>query len=638
MILLPPDVQLILLSATLDAPHLFAEWLGELKQVPCHLIQTQHRVVPLTHYVISNDKNLTPIMNAKEDFLDSNYADWVRNRERLVKDHDAYQKRVKAERQAGTEGAISGKVKPQSFQHQLNEAIGMLESKELLPALCFMLSRKGCEALASRTEHTLLDSSDAAAAQNIFDFHLRHHRKDLETLQQYHTLRELVAKGIAFHHSGVLPLLKEIIEILFTKGYIKLLYCTETFAVGLNMPTKTVLFTGLTKYDDHTGGQRFLRTDEYIQMAGRAGRRGKDTMGTVIYLPDREPPTTAEMRTILKGGRPQIKSRMDFHYDFILKTFQAKELRWMDIQERSYWYRQKQSILAQEQKHLAAMHSLLEAQPLDPQMESELVLREQIEELVKTTANAARRDAQRQLNRWNDTHLGPRWGKAMDTWKEIKRIRREIITSESQIQAIQEDRGNVETWISILKAAGCMDDQGLTPKGVMATECNESNGLVLAEFIMSGAHKSLTGEELVTVLACFIEESDTENAPTLNQLKVPETVRHAFHQIDGIVKQFQSLEDKHQTASPNDYWLLSTNWIEPIQRWIRGESAGQICADYGLFEGNFVRTVLRVNNMLDECTALCTLLSDVDTLEKLSQIAPTLVRDLVAPDSLYLRL
>ncbi len=196
----------------------------------------------------------------------------------------------------------------------------------------------------------------------------------------------------------------------------------------------------------------------------------------------------------------------------------------------------------------------------------------------------------------------------------------------------------METWISILKAAGFMDEAGLTPKGILATECNESNGMVLAEFLMSGAHKTLTGEELVTVLACFIEDSDNESAPTLGQLQVSEPTRQAFHQLDDIVKRFQRLEDQHQTASPNEYWALSTNWIEPIQRWIRGDSAGQICSDFGLFEGNFVRTVLRVNNMLDECTALCTLLSEVDTLEVIGHVTPTLVRDLVAPDSLYLRL
>ena len=92
-----------------------------------------------------------------------------------------------------------------------------------------------------------------------------------------------------------------------------MLFATETFAVGLNMPTKTVLFFGLEKYSDESMGLRPLRTDEYIQMAGRAGRRGLDPVGTVIYLPERDPVSAAIMRSILTGGQAHITSKMQFH-------------------------------------------------------------------------------------------------------------------------------------------------------------------------------------------------------------------------------------------------------------------------------------------------------------------------------------
>ena len=89
-------------------------------------------------------------------------------------------------------------------------------------------------------------------------------------------LKKCVERGVAFHHSGLLPALKEIVEILFSKGWIKVLFATETFAVGVNMPARTVVFTSLEKHDDRQW--RTLRTDEYIQMSGRAGRRGLDTV------------------------------------------------------------------------------------------------------------------------------------------------------------------------------------------------------------------------------------------------------------------------------------------------------------------------------------------------------------------------
>jgi antiviral helicase SKI2 len=260
----------------------------------------------------------------------------------------------------------------------------MLHSQGLLPALAFVLSRKGCEQHAIRTESQLLDSSDSKTAEHIFDFHLRHHKENLETIGQYHTLKKLVAKGIAFHHSGVLPVLKEVIEILFTKGYIKLLYCTETFAVGINMPTKTVIFTGLSKYDDATGGMRLLRTDEYIQMAGRAGRRGKDKFGQVIFLPERDPPTVFDMKLILKGGRPEIQSRMDFHYDFLLKCFQAKETKWLEIQQKSYWYRQQQTVLETYKRDATSLKKAIQEFQIPADAADELAEKQRLETLVAT--------------------------------------------------------------------------------------------------------------------------------------------------------------------------------------------------------------------------------------------------------------
>ena len=102
------------------------------------------------------------------------------------------------------------------------------------------------------------------------------------TDEQVTKLAELLGRGIGVHHSGILPILKETIELLFARGLVKLLFATETFAMGVNMPARTVVFDSIRKYDE--GGMRELRPAEYIQMAGRAGRRGLDATGTVILL------------------------------------------------------------------------------------------------------------------------------------------------------------------------------------------------------------------------------------------------------------------------------------------------------------------------------------------------------------------
>jgi superfamily II RNA helicase len=640
MILLPPEVQLVMLSATLERPELFAQWIGNLKQVPCHLIQTQHRVVPLTHYITrSNGKILNTIFDAKEVFYDSTYSDWLRGRTQAVKDHEEYQRKVAAARRQGVEGAIAGKTRPVSFQHQLNECIGMLEEQKLLPALAFVLSRKGCERLADHTSHTLLDTSDTAAATKIFDFHLRHHRASLEQIQQYHTLRSLIARGIAFHHSGVLPVLKEVIELLFSKGYIKLLYCTETFAVGINMPTKTVIFTGLKKYDDATGGMRFLRTDEYIQMAGRAGRRGKDPIGTVIYLPEHDPPTVSEMRQILKGGRPEIQSRMDFHYDFLLKCHQQKATRWLEIQDQSYWKQGQEAALRSCEVYLQQIQRELAALPLDSKQEQELLEKERLEQVVATTQNAKRKAAQRQLTAWEDDHRGSLWERAAANLKEKRLRQRDFKHYEEQKQHLQTNQGDVPLWLDVLKATGFLNEDGTLPlKGILATECNEAHGLLIAEAITRGYHKGLSGQELMAALACFMEEKETETTPSLNELSVPKPVKEFLCHIDEATHTFTTAEAKVGRHSPEEYWRLTTTWIEPVWRWMQGDSVAAICSELEVFEGNFVRAILRVANMLDELTAVATLVNDLELLAALAEVKPTLVRDIVVPDSLYLHL
>lgn len=636
MILLPKNVQLIMLSATLDQPEVFADWIGELKETPCHVIQTQYRVVPLTHNILQGDK-LVPIMDAKEQFYDTTYTAWLKGLQTQEKAHEAFQQKVKAERRAGFEGAVSGKVKPVSFQHRLSECIRFLERESLLPALVFSFSRKGCESLAAKTESTLLDTSDQAAAANIFDFHLRHHKKDLETLPQYHTIRSLASRGIAFHHSGLLPLLKEAIELLFTKGYIKLLYCTETFAVGINMPTKTVVFTSVEKRDD--SGFRYLRTDEYIQMAGRAGRRGKDTQGVVIYLPERDPAPTGTLRAILTGGKPKIESRMTFHYEFLLKTFQAKETKWLDILEKSYWFKQHKRIMDADRKSLVDAEARLAQTSVPADFLEAKKEQDALEQAIRQGSQKQRKDSQRRLERWKEEHSGTKWTLAQQQYDTYKEREEAVRYLKGLVTAAETYTDGVEEHLAVLREFGYLNAENtLTPKGVIATEFNEGHAILCTDFFEAGHAKSLTAEELVALFACFIDDSEKEDMPSLGDMDIPESVKASLRDLDSIVRGRQETEERMGVFSPTGYWNLSTLWIEPIWRWLQGDHIAAICQEYSLFEGNVVRAILRVTNLVQEATSVATLRADLETLQKLDAVREKLVRDIVVPDSLYLHL
>lgn len=645
MILLPKEVNLVMLSATLERPEYFASWLGDLKQKPIHLIQTQYRIVPLTHNLLTDDYKLIPLMDAKEVYNEKVYMDWIRSIENKKDDKKAYQKKVADARRAGFEGPVDGKVHTAGFLHQMNETIKMLQREELLPALFFVLSRKQCENYAKKVEGSLLDTSDTAAVKHIISFHLHRHMKELEKVPQYHQITDLLTRGIAFHHSGLLPLLKEIVEVLFSKGYVKIMFCTETFAVGLNMPTKTVLFAGFKKYDDQTGGMRMLRTDEYIQMAGRAGRRGKDIQGTVIYLPDREPVLPSEMKEMMKGSRPPITSRMDFHYDFLLKTMQSGSVNWEDIMTRSYWFKLRKNEIVQAKKDIDSCKKKLDAINIEEVFFKGCQQREDIEQRHKLAVNAAKKETQKQLDTLKNKQFGPKWTTAWNNYQLLKQYHVEYEDLEAYLFSLENHKESIIPVAKFLKEIGYIDNDNpvelstnnLTLKGILATEINEGHQILMTELYTKELCHSLTGDELIAVLAAFQEEKETEESPSISELGVSSEVREVLTKLQKMSEDFQTLEDK--IGYPlQDYWKTSTQMIDPMHRWIQGENASIICQEYGLFEGNFIRSVMKMANMLDEWLSLATYCQHTDQIEKILEVQKRLIRDIVVSDSLYLHL
>jgi len=640
LILMPPTVQLILLSATLSAPEEFAGWIGDLKQRPCVLISTLYRVVPLSHYVLK-DETMMCIMDAKERYDEQAYLSWLRWQEDNAGAVDKYRQKVKDARAGGTEGAIAGKVVSTSFVHRLNTAIRLFESKQLLPALFFVFSRKDCEKYANKVEGSLIDSSDAAAVRHIIEFHL-HRYEDVKNSQQYFALKDLMMRGIAYHHSGLLPLIKEIVEILFSKGLIKVMFCTETFAVGINMPTKTAVFLDYHKYDDTTQGLRCLYTDEYIQMAGRAGRRGIDTIGTVVYLPQRKPAWADEVKAMMKGSTRAIQSRMDFHYDFLMKTLGSDNLRWMDILKNSYWYKQRmitKEILKNElvnlEKDLGVILKQLSQNDYD-----ELLERIKLEEKMKNSVNASKKEAQRALDSWKNKHMGPRWEQGWKLMPQIQRIQKSVSTKRNDIDSCDKVDSYVEPRLQFLKQCKFVTvDLKLTLKGVLATEVNEAHSLLTAEMYDKQTLHECSAEEILTILSTSINEkkSDEDATITVDSLNVPSIIKDKIYIVDDIANEFHLVE-KDLNIYDDTYWKPCLYWVEPVWRWLQGETSAQICSDYKIYDGNLLRTVLRMANIADEWIALATYCEHTEMVTKMTEIKERLIRGIAITDSLYLRI
>ena len=644
MILLPPEVKMVMLSATLDHPEYFAEWLGELKQRPINLISTEYRIVPLTHTIWYGQQSHV-LMDAKNVYNDKVYKDWLAWRLDKEKQHDKFQQKVKDARAGGHEGPIEGKTRPTTFLHQMNELIVTLEKKELLPALFFVLSRKDCEKYAQKVESTLITSSEKADVIHIWNFHLRNHKESLEKLPQYHNLRHLVEKGLAYHHSGLVPMLKEIIEILFSKGFIKVLFATETFAVGINMPTKTAVFVGVKKYDELCQDMRVLTTAEYLQMAGRAGRRGLDTMGTVIYLPDRNPIDPHEMRAMMCGGRAEVTSRMEFDYDFILKTIQSGNRTWLDILEKSYWRRQRQVLIDETRAEQVKLNAKLEANKISDDELEIIEQRVKLEEEILTLTNSKRKKAELQLLRWKDEYRCSKWDNAIQKYHENIRTKKMFAKMYTDIEILSDTSSDVERKIKVLEQAGFLKPlenpkshtkDSLTTVGVLATELNESDALLISQFYLTSRAKELSPQELLTVLSGCIMDGKLENQIPLSEIKIPQIIKDSLYDLDDLWNKIRNIEIDNKSSQSK--WKMSTAWIGPMWDWMNGDAVATICQNYGIYEGNLIRSVLKLQNMLDEWRSMAAFCEHTDMMDKFRDSHNLLIREAVIQDSLYLHM
>lgn len=674
LILCPRELQLVLLSATMPSAAALAGWLAELHQRRTWLLSTSFRVVPLVHGILQRAGGgwqVRPLLDQAGRWISNAYSDWLNERKALLDLADTH-KALVATRRAAVAGKIgeagvewaredhdyarekamdvlrASKVRIESPVARLQRTVSWLDTTKQLPALFFVFSRKECERLAGCISETMLDSSDAAAATHIFDFHLSRYRAGLETSPQYHRVRDLACRGIAFHHSGLQPLLKEIVEILFTRGYIKVLFATETFSVGLNMPTKTVVFLEVEKYCGTTGRRRPLRADEYIQMAGRAGRRGLDTQGLVLYEPLREPVDVGTLKIMLTGALPPLESRMRFGYDFILRmrllAAAGKELK---LAEQSYWAVQQRLLRRGMDTELATLDTQIAAATalLSPEHEALLAEKAELEATVAASVNAKRKKAQQALTRWETEH-GDTWPKgqikiAEQRFAALQQLRRERATTVATMA-----EWDAAPLVSTTGQEACLqqweflaEDGALTPRGQAATEVNEGHNILMPWLAFSDLMSDVPGDEIPCVLATFLREGserDEESAVAYTDLGLSDAAVAALTAVGGRAQKCIREEDAAGVMSAEGIWNLSQLWIGVAKRWQDGAGISEIAVEMGLMEGNVQRGLLRIANLLEEWGAVATLRRDLATLEKLAGL--TFLRGKVVVDSLYLRL
>uniref|UniRef100_A0A914QYL2 Uncharacterized protein n=1 Tax=Panagrolaimus davidi TaxID=227884 RepID=A0A914QYL2_9BILA len=322
--LLNDRIKCVFLSATLPNYNEFASWFCVLHNQPCNVVCTDYRPTPLRHFVhpVGSD-GIYEVVGNDGVFCKNKFDDAMKCFSDSI-------------------------VTPTPKKLKLNSVLSVLKTvheKNLMPCIVFSFSRKECEDYANSM--TTFDFvPDENIKQNIDNIFLEAVKTLSETdrnLPQVKGILPCLLRGIGVHHSGLLPVLKEVTEILFSQGYIKVLFATETFAIGLNMPARTVVFTSCRKFDGTE--YRSISSGEYIQMSGRAGRRGKDKNGIVILLCD-EIFNSETAKNLINGGADPLNSQFRLTYNMILNLLRADGTDPSSMLKKSFLYFQKEFTLS----------------------------------------------------------------------------------------------------------------------------------------------------------------------------------------------------------------------------------------------------------------------------------------------------
>jgi len=305
IIFAPDHVRFVCLSATIANLDQYGDWISRTREREVEVIRHRERPVPLDHYLWFPGVGL-----------------------RAVKG--------KVRFPTGRGGADRGRRGRRGRRARVDHdpLIDALRRQEKLPILFFCFSRRECAERARQSaEHgSLLDAEGRDRILELFDSICG--TFELESDRELETMRMLAGHGIAYHHAGMLPLHKELVERLFTSGRLRLLFATETFSLGINMPARTVVFSSLRKFDGV--GFSTLKVREYQQMAGRAGRQGIDERGMVVAIIDDDRVEPREVERLLGNDVEPIVSRFNLSYSTLINLHATLGERLHEAWERSF--------------------------------------------------------------------------------------------------------------------------------------------------------------------------------------------------------------------------------------------------------------------------------------------------------------
>ena len=619
IILLDQNIQIIMLSATINNIKQFSNWIKSIRTKKLDIIYGMKRVVPLKHYIYF-DNNLHLIQDENDNFLSSQFNITKQQFLKYEKDNHHVSK-----------------------INVIDNLVKYLKKNDMLQVIFFSFSRANCEKYAEYISTDLIDYESSNQIRNIFDKYMIKYKKEYEIVPQYIKIKSLIERGIAFHHSGLLPILKEIIEIIFKTGLIKVLFATETFAVGINMPTRTVVFTELSKFVQ--GSKRFLNTAEYKQMSGRAGRRGIDISGNVILLPLYDFPNETDLVNVMLNNMPPIKSKFKIDYSFVLKTKQSIIINSDIFYSKSLLNMENQFLtnnILIEYENLKNKKIILDSSLIN--IDTSLFL-EYFKLINNVTINThiqivlSKQQQKKIYNLKKEIYKNDLSIKNYKNYCDLLKLNSHIHNYNIIIQQSDHFLNNIIHNISsILLLYNFIDNSGcLTIKGIIASQINECNCILLTEIITLGLLDDLSSQEIVALLSIFSSYNKIDK-DSLNYcpLHIPNKILY----IQNIITQFIDLEHQYNiNFNDINMWTIITDYVDIAYDWANGMSIAEIISKLIImneYEGNFVKNMLKIYNIIHDIICIAKIINNYTLIQKLENIDVLLLRDIVNVNSLYL--
>lgn len=588
----PTNIQIIALSATVANCDELTNWINTVHS-KTKLVNTDFRPVPLRFFYFDSSQpyKLLPLLTP--------------------------------------DGKLNNKIKPEKPQWArgkdkrkktyVKQIIQNLADNDMLPAIYFTFSRKKCDEQMEKCSGLGLNTRKEQ--EEIKAFIEEFIAENPHLYGNKHI--EYLIQGVASHHAGLLPAWKNLVEKLFQKGLIKVVFATETLAAGINMPARSTVISSTSKRTD--SGHRMLTANEFLQMSGRAGRRGMDEVGyvTVVGTPFQTPEEVAEL--VLSDSNP-LESKFSPSYSMVLnllQRFNLEESKELILKSFGYYssdYRLKPILFQLEQydKEIEERSFICPNKLSDDKMLEYDKLRflyvqnrQTYKKIVKQEKSKHRPLSPEvvEFGKRNKEELHKLQTFACDTCKLYKKHSKNLevlkrIDSKKKKLLKEIEKQKDIYWNkfiahrAVLKEYGYIQNEYPTEKGKTTSQIRSENELYLAEIIFSGVLENLTPSQLAGVICALTTEELRIEIP---YIPFSEPVRKTLNQIRNIKRKLEKVQSKYDIEAP---LYINPYFSSLIELWVEGAEWETVSEQIEIGEGDIVRAFKRVVDVLRQLTTI----------------------------------